>query len=330
MMRRRPEIRLCSHEEEIMDEHEVEFVSDGLRLSGSLALPAGQGPFPGVVFVAGSGEVDRNENHKKMQMNAFNELARTLADRGFASLRFDKRGVGRSEGKFLTAGFFDNVADAASALRFLQGRDEVDSERTFVIGHSEGALIASRLAGEAIVPAGVVLIAGTAQRGEDVLAWQAAEVVKHITGFQGWLIRTLPIDPLKMQKKLLTKVASSTGDTMRVQLVVKLNAKWMREFIAYNPADDLARSHCPVLAMTGGNDIQVNPDDVAAMQPIVRGPFEGHVIPGLTHLLREGKPGTADYKRQLKSPLDHRLKSMVAEWLERHAGSGDYRATRQG
>ncbi len=304
-----------------MQEQEIGFASDGFRLGATLALPDGEGPFPGVVFVAGSGEVDRNENHEKMQMNAFNEFARHLAERGLASLRYDKRGVGASEGEFIKAGFHDNVADAASALEYLRGRTEIDAERTFVVGHSEGALIASRLAGEGIATAGVVLIAGTACSGEEVLNWQASEVVRHMTGFQGWLIRTLPIDPLKMQRKLLAKVVSSSGDTLRVQLVVKLNAKWMREFIAYDPVPDLAKAGCPVLAITGGNDVQVNPADVAAIEAIVAGPFEGQVIPGLTHLLREGEPGTADYKRQLKAPLDERLTAMVVQWLERQVGA---------
>ena len=302
-----------------MREQEIGFVSDGFRLAGTLALPDGEGPFPGAVFVVGSGEVDRNENHKKMRVNVFNELARHLAERGFASLRYDKRGVGASEGEFLKAGFHDNVADAASALAFMRERAELDAHRAFVVGHSEGALIASRLAGDGIVTAGVVLIAGAARSGEEVLRWQATEVLRHMTGFQGWLIRTLPIDPVKMQRKLLAKVASSTDDTMRVQLVVKLNAKWMREFIAYDPAADLARAECPVLAITGENDIQVDPADVAAMEEIAAGPFEGHVIPGLTHLLREGEPGTADYKRQVKAHLDERVTSLVVHWLERQA-----------
>lgn len=303
-----------------MKEQDIGFVSDGFRLAGTLALPDGEGPSPGAVFVVGSGEVDRNENHKKMQVNVFNELARRLAERGFASLRYDKRGVGASEGEFLKAGFHDNVADAASALAFMRERVEVDADRAFVVGHSEGALIASRLAGDGIVTAGVVLIAGTARSGEEVLRWQATEVVRHMTGFQGWLIRTLPIDPLKMQAKLLAKVASSTEDTIRVQLVVKLNAKWMREFVTYDPSTDLAKAGCPVLAITGENDIQADPADVAAMEKVAAGPFEGHVVSGLTHLLREGEPGTADYKRQVKSPLDERLTSLVVHWLERQAG----------
>ena len=300
-----------------MHEQDLDFVSNGFRLAGTLALPDGDGPFPGAVFVAGSGEVDRNENHKKMAMNVFNELARHLAEHGFASFRFDKRGVGASDGEFASTGFYDNVADAASAFRLIQDHEQVDANRVFVIGHSEGALIASRLAGEGIATAGVVLLAGTAHPGDEVLRWQAAEVVKHIKGFPGWLIRVLPIDPLKTQAKLLAKVASSTGDTMRVQLVVKLNAKWMREFIAYNPADDLARSRCPVLAITGQNDIQVNPADISRMKEIVAGSFEGHVVPGVSHLLRAGEPGTGDYKRQAQSPLDGRVTSLLVEWLER-------------
>ncbi len=300
-----------------MTQQNMQFQADGLTLEGTFALPAGEGPFPAALLVVGSGEVDRNENHARIAMNVYNELAARLADAGFASLRFDKRGVGASEGSFLETGFFDNVADATAALTALCDRPEVDDRRVVVIGHSEGALIATRMAATAAPVAGVVLLAGTAQSGASVLEWQGREVVKHLKGFQGRLVRTLRIDPAKTQRKLFRKIQASDKAVMRVQLVVKLNAKWMREFISYNTADDLPRITVPVLAITGGHDIQVDPHDIERMQELVTAPFEGHIIPGLSHILRRGTPGTSDYRRQAAEALDAELVSIVEGWMKR-------------
>ena len=304
-----------------MIEQEITFRSNGVTLAGTITLPGNEGPYPGALFIPGSGMVDRDENHKKMAINSFNELAGHLARQGFASLRYDKRGVAASQGSFLSAGFYDNAADAGAGFACLREHEKVDSGRVFIIGHSEGALIASRLAGEGTPAAGIALLAGTAQPGGHVLRWQAGEIAKHIQGFQKKLITLLRIDPRKSQEKILTKIAASDKEVMRVQLVVKINAKWMREFMAYNPADDLAKTSCPVLAVTGGHDIQVDPADINRMQEIVPSPFEGHVVPEVSHMLRKGELGMADYKRQIKLPLDREVVSLLLDWLKRQTGT---------
>ena len=305
-----------------MNEHTLTFASHGFTLAGTLTIPDGAGPFPAALFVAGSGEVDRNENHKSMAMNNFNTMAATLAEAGFATLRFDKRGVGESEGNFHEAGFFDNVADATAAFEALCDRPEVDAERAFVIGHSEGALIATRMAASGVNAAGIVLLAGTAQAGAAVLEWQGRKVVQSLKGFQGWLVRTLRIDPAKTQRKLFRKIVASDKAVMRVQLIVKLNAKWMREFMAYNPADDLPRITMPVCAITGAHDIQVDPEDIEIMRTCVpSSTFEGHLIPELSHILRRGEPGTGDYKRQTQLPVDAELMEVMVGWLRTNVAS---------
>lgn len=301
----------------MMKEQDCTFTSGELVLEGTLALPDSPGPHPAAVFITGSGQVDRNENHAKMAINTFNELAGHLAACGIASFRYDKRGVGASQGDFYTCGFHDNVKDARSAFNYLAARQKIDPSRVFVIGHSEGAVIASRLAGTGLKTAGIVLLAGTAQPGEDVLMWQAEQIVLGLKGVQGWLIRTLRIDPLKAQRKTIAKIKASTKDTFRMQLIAKINAKWMREFLAYDPSVDLANVICPVLAITGEHDVQVNPSDIARMAALVRTDFNGVVVPGVSHLLREGEPGINDYKRQLVEPIDERVVKLVLDWLEK-------------
>ncbi len=140
-----------------------------------------------------------------------------------------------------------------------------------------------RVAAESPGVAGAVLLAGGARTGEEELRWQAGRVIETLTGFNAFLIKLLHIDALKSQGKQLEKIKRSTADSYRVQLR-KLNAKWMREFLAYDPAADLVRIKVPVLAITGAKDIQVDPANLERMAALLTAPFESHVVPDVTHL----------------------------------------------
>jgi alpha/beta superfamily hydrolase len=81
-----------------------------------------------------------------MRLGVSQQLAHALAAVGVATLRFDKRGVGQSPGDWRAAGLFDNVDDAEAALAWLTRQPDVEGERVFLIGHSEGAVVATALA----------------------------------------------------------------------------------------------------------------------------------------------------------------------------------------
>ena len=85
---------------------------------------------------------------------------------GFATFRYDKRGVGASGGDYWATGFNDRLTDAIAAVKWLASQPTLDASRVFVLGHSEGALIAIRLASGAAQVAGAVLLAGSAKTGE--------------------------------------------------------------------------------------------------------------------------------------------------------------------
>lgn len=306
-------------------EREVVFESAGLKLSGTMAVPelaGAPGPVPAVLMVPGSGQVDRDENHKRMRINVLGELAGHLAAQGIASLRYDKRGVGKSEGDFLSAGFHDNVADAAAALAFLGAQDPVDGRRLFLLGHSEGAYIVTRLAAVSPGLAGVILLAGGARSAEEELRWQGAKVGESLTGFSARLVKLLRIDLVKSQAKQLEKIKRSQKDWYRVQLFAKVNAKWMRELLAYDPAEDLARIQAPLLGITGSKDIQVDPGNLERMAALVRAPFEAHVVPDVSHILRAdpGAASLAAYKKQAQRPVEPKVVQLILDWLDRQTG----------
>ena len=92
------------------------------ELAGTLTVPDGPGPHPGALIVPGSGPVDRDSNHAKLPIGVTRELAEALAGTGFATLRYDKRGVGESPGNWLAAGLGDNIDDASAALAALRAQ----------------------------------------------------------------------------------------------------------------------------------------------------------------------------------------------------------------
>jgi pimeloyl-ACP methyl ester carboxylesterase len=187
-----------------------------------------------------------------------------------------------------------------------------------VVGHLEGTFVAIRLAGVGAEVAGIILIAGAAQSGEAVLKWQVIQVANGLKGINGWLIKILHIDVSKAQQKQIDKIKQSKKDWYRQQLLVKINDKWLREFMIYNPAEDLPLITVPVLAITGSKDIQVDPADLDKMAHLVKAPFEAHRIQDMTHMLRIEKDDASisKYKEEIRKPIEPQLLEIVLRWIE--------------
>lgn len=133
-------------------------LGDGLQTDAQLTLPAvGTGPFPGVLLIQGSGPIDMNEYLPPMVTGSdqpsrpFLQIAEYLSSRGFAVLRFNKRGVGLND-TILDAGVVNNTTyqdfkgDSQKALQVLRSQPEVDGSDITLLGHSEGAIVAPRIA----------------------------------------------------------------------------------------------------------------------------------------------------------------------------------------
>jgi pimeloyl-ACP methyl ester carboxylesterase len=295
----------------------MEITFDGLV--GTLTLPGeGVGPFPVVLLLTGSGPVDRDSNHKKLRLDITAQLAAVLAQHGYASFRYDKRGTGDSPGDWRASGLWDNVDDAATALGLLRGRPEVDVSRIFVAGHSEGAVQAVALAARDRSLAGIVLLAASARPGRDVLRWQAEAILPTLPRPVRFLLRLLRIDLAAKVSRNHAKLEETRSDVTRLGLV-RINAKWFREFLAYDPADDLAKVDVPVLALTGAKDLQVDPNDLAVVAERAGGPVETHLLPDLTHTLRRqpGEPSLSRYRQEVRRPVDPDLTGIVMDWLGR-------------
>lgn len=167
-------------------------LGNGIKSNAQLTIPAvGNGPFPGVLLVAGSGAIDMNVTISP-DVKPFWHIAQYLSERGFVVLRYDKRGVG-ANGTIIDTNVWGNATfddlknDAAKALNILTEQPEVDPDKITLIGHSEGTMIIPRLAidlnnnnnnsstGNLTKVANIVLMSTVAQNLFDVLHAQVVD-----------------------------------------------------------------------------------------------------------------------------------------------------------
>ena len=243
--------------------------------------------FPAVLLIQGSGPGDRNEAIDGRGL--FPVLADALVRQGVAVLRFDKRGIGKSTGNFDTATTLDLAADAEAGLVFLRSRSDIRRNNIGLLGHSEGGLIAPMVAAKDRSVAFMVLMAAPAVRGDAILREQGLLALKaaglsgarlsEAAELQRQMIDTIIAekDPGKADVRLqalnahLTKVEGGPDKMIGAKLFA-LNTAWGRFFLSYDPADALRRIRCPVLALNGSADVQVDPEqNLSVITPLCAG-----------------------------------------------------------
>lgn len=316
-----------------IDEREIAFASDGLTLYGTLALPAeSEGPFPAALFLHGSGPVDRDGNAAGLEMDAYRQLAHALAREGIASFRFDKRGVGESEGDASLASRSDLLDDARAAFEGLRSQPEIDPTRCILIGHSEGAYLAPILAVEDESVAGIVLLAGAARPLDEITRWQVETLLRQ-QGLDGDALEAA----LAQQDQYTAFVETSEGgwndytverlqeampwltEEAAVQLKsTPLSLGWLREHYLDEPAETLRAVDVPVLIVNGEKDAQVPSSEASLIEDALR---EGGnedvtvvVLPDLNHLLRHHPEEPNLVYRHLGDPVDPRVVDALLDW----------------
>ncbi len=310
-----------------MIEREVTIESGGVTLAGTLTLPDEGDQFQSVVMVHGSGPLDRDENLKSQRLDVFNTFASAFADEGIASLRYDKRGCGKSGGDYYRAGHVDLVEDAAAAWECLKRFPELDPARRYLLGHSEGTVIVPQVtATRADVP-GLVLLCPFIEPMESVLVRQARQIVAEIESdktFMGRvrnLLARLVGMTVKGQAELIEKVKNAERDVIRIR-GRRFAARWLRELIELDLETVYSNCRAPMLSVCGAKDVQCLPGDGERIAAISPAQVENHVVDNLSHVLRY-EQGEARFMRTpalLKEPVEPDVVNLVTSWLKEHGG----------
>jgi pimeloyl-ACP methyl ester carboxylesterase len=320
-------------------QEEVVITNQSIILHGTLSMPTNVVRPPAILLISGTGPLNRDELISGHPI--FRILARYLTTNGFAVLRMDKRGVGKSGGDFQSADSYDFADDATTALQYLRHRPDIGTY-VGVVGHSEGAIIAEMLATrlpEAI--SGLVLMAGPGLDGDAFTILQAKYVaiasgnndaqIQAINRYMNGVIEVLKSTPDNATAKCaILELFHSTmepilGSSAQLKLIVNAQidyyvSRWTRTFITLKPAALLAGVKCPVLALNGDRDVQVPfEEDISAIEHALRTAGNEHYkierISGLNHLFQSCSSGAISEYEKIREDIAPVALATITQWL---------------
>jgi dipeptidyl aminopeptidase/acylaminoacyl peptidase len=299
---------------------EVTIKAKGLTLAGTLLLPkTGARPFPAVITITGSGQQTRDEPIPIPGLEKYGimrQVAETLARRGIAVLRVDDRGVGSSTGveTLQTSTSRDFADDVRAQVAFLRSRPEIDPKRVALAGHSEGGVIVPMVAADDPQIAAVVLMAGTALRGDQISISQLNEMLERNTTMTAEEKNKQRAD----QKEIINAVMTG-ADLSKYPAQVRL--PWIKEFWTYDPLPTIRRVRQPILILHGALDRQVTVEQAGMLEQAARAASNKdvtvHVFPRLNHLFLTAETGAfSEYSKLATSTVGDDVLKILADWLE--------------
>lgn len=322
-------------------EHTIKNQEAGLALCGSLTVPNGDGPFPVIVTISGSGPQDRDETifgHKP-----FYVIADHLGKRKIATFRYDERGVGESTGNFSTATSKDFADDVDVIVDYLKTQETLDPKRIILVGHSEGGIIAPMVAARRSDIAGIVLLAGPGVPGLEIVLNQTRLIAKAEGAeekdleAQRFILEEL-IKGVESAEEFAAVVNEKFKDQMSEeeaektlaaiqQAQAQFDSPWFKFFLKHDPRVDLRKVKVPVLSIVGEKDLQVDPNlnlpaIEAALQVAGNNKVQSKVLPKLNHLFQECKTGSPSEYAAIEQTFAPAALEVLTTWLLENFGDG--------
>lgn len=228
-------------------------------LNGLLTLPENiTEPAPAVVFVHGSGSSNMDE--KVGQLTPFKDLAEGLANKGIASIRYDKRSFAhglkmvRDKSTIITVKE-ETIDDAILATELLKKDSRIDSHNIFIIGHSMGGMLAPRIDSEGGKYKGLIIMAGTPRKLEDVMLEQNKAVLCSTKGLVNWIVRK---QVAKLSGLFSGLYELSDEEAKKKKVMGGTTLYYFKEMGEHSVADYLATTKKPMLIVQGEKDFQVS------------------------------------------------------------------------
>ena len=331
---------------------EVEYDHSGksVHLAGTFTYPSTGNHFPVAILISGSGQQDRDETI--FEHKPFAVIADYLTNKGYAVLRVDDRGTGKSTGVVQHATSEDFAKDVEAGIAYLKKRPEVDTNRIGLIGHSEGGHIASMLAGRRKDIAFIVLLASPGVKGLDLLAEQnvavltssgvsakAAESYKSLftqvadaaitnnadvanqkafQAYDNWKTTT----PQQYRDELGIKDDNAAKEMLHAQ-IEGFSSPWMKYFLQGDASQFLRKTSAAVLALNGEKDIQVLPHQnlpgiIKALEQSKSKVYFTKVMPGLNHLFQKCSKCTVQEYQELEETFSPDALAEIGNWLDKN------------
>ncbi|MFD1030189.1 alpha/beta hydrolase [Metaplanococcus flavidus] len=296
-------------EETVEEEDFIEIEVAGGTMKAEVEMPEGEGPFPAMLILAGSGPTDRDGNSLMLpgKNNSLKMVAEELAANGIASVRYDKRGVGMNQalgGSEADLTFDDYINDAAAWVEHLKSDDAFNE--VGIVGHSEGSLI-GMVAAERASADSFVSIAGAGRPIDEVLMEQLAA--------------QLPEDLMNEARQIIGQLKE--GDQVatvspELQSIFRPSVQpYMISWLAYDPQEEVAALEIPVLIIGGTADSQVPVSDAESLHA-AQTASQLLIIEDMNHVLKtvsdESEDGAAYSNPDL--PLADGLMEGIVGFLE--------------
>lgn len=327
----------------------VEFSNGSIKLSGTLSFPEKSSPREkAIILVSGSGP--QNRDSEIVGFKPFKLLADYFNAQGYAVLRYDDRGVGRSTGKSVNESTTKELAeDARQAFLYLKSRTDIDNKNIGLLGHSEGGIIVPLVISKEKDVAFAILMAGYGVKGVELSNRQQLAILKssgmgdaYIEAMQDFnrkvmammsdttvseetlsnyvkknIVETVPLLPEAMQQQISDKEAYAT--LVSQQVIAQTKSPWIRFYMNYDPYPALTAITCPVLLLFGELDTQVVPEQNEGImkQALVKNKqVTSVIIPKANHLFQEAVTGSPAEYATLKKEFAPEIFETITNWLK--------------
>ena len=327
---------------------DVEFYNkkDKIKLAGTITIPDSISKHPAVVLISGSGPQDRDESlafHKPFAL-----IADRLTKAGIVVLRYDDRGVAKSEGNFSIATTFDFADDAKAAINWLKNQPFVDKNNIGVIGHSEGGIIAFYLASKEKNLKFAIALAGVTIPCDQLIALQTKKMMQlydmptQITeAYYNFYLQALQIIKTETNdkwKNILDSLFNANFNNLDSSLLSKYNIDkslinqltfsynniWLKTFINIDPSDYLKNLNCNTLALFGSKDVQVPAAEneemfkQIAMCKKKSCVVESMTFEGLNHLFQHANTGSTEEYALIEETMSDDVLETIINWIQKN------------